>query len=82
MRLLHPGRWFGSGRHIGNFERGARPLPLPLPHVVILVIHLHYQFRVYALHEGERALALYQATGKVDDATFAAYGYKGWVTTI
>ncbi len=47
-----------------------------------MVVHLYYQFCIYHRHDGERALALYGATGKVDGSTFSAFGYTGWITTI
>jgi uncharacterized membrane protein len=37
---------------------------------------------IYYEHRAVHALAEFEASGRVDGATFAAFGYDGWITTV
>lgn len=47
-----------------------------------IFVHLRYQFLIFREHRGEQALSFFRATGKVDAATFGAFGYHGFITTV
>lgn len=50
--------------------------------ITTILFHWYYQFLIFHQHRGERALAHYRETGKVDAATFGAFGYNGLITTM